>query len=116
MRAPSLSDAEDELFRTMLQVLDRIALYIRGVDLRTFTDDQRTIDAVALNFLVVGECARRRSAQASLVPAGPWPEMAALRRRIAHGYAGVEPTVLWGVATYDAADLRPRIAALLGAG
>ena len=98
----------------MLEALDRIGLYMSGYDLARFLDDQRTIDAVALNFVVIGECARRLSAEAKLTPAGPWKRMAALRHRIAHGYASVNRAVLWGIAVRDAADLRPKIAALLG--
>ncbi len=98
----------------MQEALRRIALYLTGFDLRTFIDDQRTIDAVALNFLVVGECARRLSAEARLNPAGPWQKMAALRHRIAHGYASVEPVVLWGIATRDAPDLSARIKGMFG--
>ena len=98
----------------MAEALRRIALYVTGFDLRTFVDDQRTIDAVAMSFLVVGECARRLSAEARLNPAGPWQKMAALRHRIAHGYASVEPVVLWGIATGDAPALRTKIAAMIG--
>ena len=59
------------------------------VDLET----QMTIDAVALNLLVIGECANRPPPAMTLRSTPPWSKMVALRHRIAHGCTSVDPDV-----------------------
>ena len=64
------------------------------VDLET----QMTIDAVALNLLVIGECANGPPPAMTLRSTPPWSKMVALRHRIAHGCTSVDPDLPWDVA------------------
>lgn len=96
----------------MREALRRIALYIAGYDEDAFLQDQRTIDAVALNILVVGECANRLTAEGKIALPAPWERIVAFRHRIAHGYASVSVFALWDVAIGGAPALAAQIDAL----
>lgn len=107
-----MSETETDLVEIMREALRRVALYTSGFTLDSFLDDLRTIDAVALNLLVIGECARRLPADLKLRSAQPWAKMVALRHRIAHGYTSVDPRVLWRVAQDNLPELARELDAL----
>lgn len=97
----------------MAEALGRIALYLCGFDEDSFTADQRTVDAVALNLLVTGEASIHLSKALKAQVALPWGEMAGLRHHIAHGYFGLSPVRLWRTASLDAPVLRTQVDAWL---
>lgn len=41
------------------QSIDRIEEYVRGMSVEDFSEDQKSIDAVARNFEIIGEAANR---------------------------------------------------------
>jgi uncharacterized protein with HEPN domain len=104
-----LSEPDESLVETIRDAIARIVRYTAGFDERQFLDDQRTIDAVALNLLVIGECSRRLSEPFKLKTTAPWAQIIALRHRIAHGYASVNPVLLWKIATQGVTDLTDEI-------
>lgn len=112
MSDPTLSDSDADLLESIGEALPRVALYTDGSDEDRFLEDQRTIDAVALNILVVGECARQLSEGTKIALPAPWPDIVALRHRIAHGYASVQPLVLWKIAVEYGPRLARQIEAL----
>ena len=107
-----MSETEKDLVEIMREALRRVALYTSGFTLDSFLDDLRTIDAVALNLLVIGECARRLPTSLKLRSTQPWAKMVALRHRIAHGYTSVDPRVLWRVAHDNLPELARELDAL----
>ena len=107
-----MSDAENDLIEIMREAIRRIELYTSTFTLDGFLDDLRTIDAVALNLLVIGECANRMSPAIKLRSTLPWTKMVALRHRIAHGYTSVDPRVLWRVAKDNLPELARELDAL----
>ena len=96
----------------MREAIRRVALYTAGFTPDGFLEDLRTIDAVALNLLVIGECANRLPAPLKLRSTQPWSKMIALRHRIAHGYTSVDPDVLWDVAQDNLPELARELDAL----
>ena len=89
----------------MREAIRRIRLYTTGLTAETFLETQMTIDAVALNLLVIGECANRLPPSVKLRSTQPWTKMVALRHRIAHGYTSVDPDILWNVAQDNLPEL-----------
>ena len=81
----------------MREALRRITLYTGGLTPDVFLEHQMTIDAVALNLLVIGECANRLPMEMRVRSTLPWVKIIALRHRIAHGYTSVDPGILWGI-------------------
>ena len=90
----------------MIEALDRIAVYIAGFDRDRFEDDQRTVDAVALNLLVTGEMSLRLSDALKAQIDAPWSRIAGLRHHIAHGYFSLSARRLWETALQSAPELR----------
>ena len=106
-----MSEGESDLIEIMREAVRRVGLYTAGLTAETFLETQMTIDAVALNILVIGECANRLPPAIKLRSTQPWSRMVALRHRIAHGYTSVDPDVLWDVAQ----DSLPQLARELDA-
>ena len=101
-----MSDDDELQLAVMLKALDAIADYIQGLDDNEFLASRMTVDAVAMNLLVVGECANRLSeALKGKVPA-PWRQIVGLRHHLAHDYFGMSSDRLWRTASLSAPELR----------
>jgi len=103
------SDTDNDLalLDVMIEALDKVAVYTASVSTDEFLSNALVQDAVALNFLVVGECANTlTSATKAKAAAAPWPSIISLRHRIAHRYQSVDRLTIFGLAVDDAADLR----------
>ena len=74
-------------------------------------DSDEILAAALVRFLeVVGEAASRVSqVTKDELPDVEWTAIVAMRHRLIHGYASVDPDIVWGVVT---ADLPPLIAVL----
>ena len=97
----------------MIEALDKVARYTGAVSREEFLDSTLVQDPVALNFLVVGECANTLSeATKARGGAAPWPQIISLRHRIAHRYQSVDRLTIFGLAIDDAANLRATLADL----
>lgn len=89
----------------MFEAMGRIRAYTEGFDEDRFCAESRTVDAVALNLLVIGECSIRLSEDLKTTVPAPWPRIAGLRHHIAHGYQSLSPSRLWQTATQSAPEL-----------
>ncbi len=68
----------------------------------TFQGDAKTIKAVQLDFIVIGEAASHipDDVQAAR-PEVPWHLMRAMRNRLVHVYFSVEPKIVWDTIHHD---------------
>ena len=90
----------------MLDAAERIRSYLLGFDENAFYDDLRTIDAVCMNLVRIGECASELSDDLKRTAAHlPWRRMTDMRNRIAHSYAGVKLSIVWRTATLNVPQL-----------
>ena len=102
--------APAERIQDILHAIARIGTCIDGMTFEAFAADQRTIEAVQFNLIVIGEAARYVPEEVVARHAEvPWREMRGLRNVIAHGYFSVSLQIIWTTIT---ADLPPLIAAL----
>ena len=98
----------------MVQALIKIERYTGGASRTSFLADSQVRDAVALNLLVLGECAGRLSESAqNAAPDVLWPALRSLRNRIAHGYRSIDHTIVWAIVQDRLPELRARLAELL---
>lgn len=80
----------------MLHAIESIMSYTQGMDFEAFERDQRTVDAVVRNIIVVGEAATRIPDEVVLAtPDIPWADMRAMRSFVVHEYFGVSARILW---------------------
>lgn len=90
----------------MLDACERIAVYLDGWTLEQFEADLRTLDAVCMNLIRIGEGARLLSAELKATePDVSWRQIVNMRNFIAHTYALVESGVVWRSATSDVPEL-----------
>lgn len=78
--------------------IDKIERYIGGLDLRSFLLDEKTTDAVIRNLEIIGEAAKQLPAEFKAQHANiAWSQIAGLRNRIVHDYAGIDLELVWHI-------------------
>jgi uncharacterized protein with HEPN domain len=98
-------------------ILDSIAAvqeYLKGMDLEAFLRDPRTMDAVKLQFIIVGEAAN--NVPATIVqahPEIPWRRMRQMRNVVVHDYPGVRMDMVWDTIQNDLPPLVEPLKSLL---
>ena len=93
-----------------------IETFVAGFDEASFLKDSRTSAAVSMYLIVIGESANGLSASArGEAPEIPWPQVIALRNRIAHGYQTIDRAAIWTITQTHLPPLRTAARRLLGA-
>jgi uncharacterized protein with HEPN domain len=76
----------------------KIGRYLAGLDQAAFLADEKTVDAVVRNVEIVGEAVKQLPAEfKERHPDIPWRQIAGLRNRIVHDYAGVDLEIVWHI-------------------
>jgi uncharacterized protein with HEPN domain len=100
--------------RDILAAIIEIQTFTRDMDFDTFNDDERTIRAVEMNFIIIGESASYISAEAEEEYLDiPWNLMRAMRNRIVHVYFSIDIRLLWDTIQNDLPPLVPMLEKLL---
>lgn len=94
----------------ILDSLDLISEYVKGLDYDNWKKDRKTIDAVIRNIEIIGEAA-------SHIPTDiqekyteiPWYEMKGMRNILIHEYFGVDIDVLWRTIQEDLPSLKIKV-------
>ena len=78
--------------------MHQILEYTSRFDKDSFSNDQKTIDAVIRNFEIIGEAVRNLPQELKVkYPEIPWEEMYRLRNRLSHEYFGIDYDILWDI-------------------
>ena len=100
----------------ILEAIANIQSYVKGMDLKQFKADRRTVDAVVRNITVVGEAARYIPDEiVSRYPDVPWLEMRDIRNVVVHEYFGVSLDILWETTQRDLPPLIRQLQQILKA-
>lgn len=101
----------------VLDILDAIAeiqQFTQGLDYETFKGDDKSVRAVEMNFIIIGEAAgqipEEIEEQYSSIP---WSLMRAMRNRIVHAYFQVDERLMWDTVQNDLPPLIPELEKLL---
>lgn len=79
-----------------------------------FHTDKKTQAAVVRNLEIIGEAAKRVSAELKLAnPSVPWRSIGGMRDRLIHGYFGVDLAIVWEVVRGDLPKLGEAVRAML---
>lgn len=94
----------------IVESIEKIKSYIIGMDLETFSDDQKTIDAVVRNLQIIGEATRKlpdkvREKDQDI----EWGRIIALRNIIIHDYPAINLRIIWSIANINLPILAERI-------
>lgn len=96
---------------SMIVACERAAGYVEGMDYDGFLDDDRTIDAVVMNLIVLAEAVKGIPDDIrARYPAVPWQEIKAFRNRAAHTSQTVDlsldVSIIWRIASAELIGLR----------
>lgn len=107
--------ADGDWLDDILEAMQRIALYIDGLDYSRFLDDTKTQDAVIRNLEIIGEASKNLFPQFRLAtPEIPWKNLAGMRDRLIHRYFGVNLDIVWQAASVELPGLAKALAARAG--
>jgi uncharacterized protein with HEPN domain len=100
--------------RDIIDAIQKIERYTRGMTRAAFAADDRTIDAVVRNLIVLGEASRHiPPAVETRHPEVPWEKMRGIRNVVVHEYFGVDAEILWQTARDDLPPLLPLLERVL---
>lgn len=99
--------------KDILQAIERIEEYTKGMTASEFKKKQIVIDAVIRNFEVIGEASNSvpRIVQHAH-PQIPWKQMIALRNFLIHEYSGVDVNTVWQTAHLHLPILKKQLLAM----
>jgi len=100
--------------RDILDAIAEIQKFTRGMDFDAFKDDDKSIRAVEMNFIIIGEAANQIPKEIEeKFTAIPWNLMRAMRNRIVHVYFKVDEKLMWDTVQNDLPPLIPELEKLL---
>ena len=98
------------LLGDILQAMSRIERYCSDMDRDSFLADDKTADAVVRNIGIIGEAVKQLPANfKDQHPGVPWNQIAGLRNRIVHDYAGIDLEIIWEVVQGSLPKFREQI-------
>ena len=101
----------------ILQAVDRILDYTKGMSREEFFADTLKQDAVIRNIEIIGEATNNLlEADRSIAarhPSIPFAQIYGMRNRVAHGYFSVSLAMVWDSVEEDIPELRQKIAKVL---
>ena len=99
-----------ERLQDIIDSAKEIQTFMSGYSFERFRQDQKTIRAVELNFIVIGEAVNGIPEEIQDAhPEVPWHLMRSMRNRLVHVYFEVDPQLVWDTVQND---LPPLIASL----
>jgi uncharacterized protein with HEPN domain len=91
-----------ERIEDILDAIDEVQTFTRGMSFEQFQDDPKTIKAVALDFVIIGEAAAHIPDDVTAAhPEIAWSLMRGIRNRLVHDYFGMDPEILWDTIEND---------------
>jgi uncharacterized protein with HEPN domain len=91
-----------ERIEDILEAIVEIQEFTRFMTFKEFREDPKTIKAVALDFVVIGEAAAHVPDDvAEAHPEIAWNLMRGMRNRLVHDYFEMDPEIIWGTVQND---------------
>jgi uncharacterized protein with HEPN domain len=101
---------EPLLLKDIRMALDRIDSYTRGMSYEEFAADEKTVNAVIFNFLVIGEAVKHLPPTLTdNHPEIPWRQIAGMRDKLTHAYFSIDYELVWKTITVVLPQFRAEI-------
>jgi len=105
---------DKEILKDILEAINRIKIYTKGMDYETFLLDTKTQDAVIRNIEIIGEAVKLLSPQIKeKYNSIPWKNIAGMRDKLIHFYFGINLDIVWDVAKNKVLELENPIKEIL---
>jgi uncharacterized protein with HEPN domain len=92
----------EERVQDILDAIAEIRTFVGVMEFTDFQNDIKTMRAVELNFIVIGEAANAIPGEVQeAYPQIAWQLMRGMRNRLVHTYFGVSPKILWDTIRQD---------------
>jgi len=106
-----------QLVQDILEAIDRITRYTAGLAYGAFVDDTMVQDAVVRNLEIIGEAVKGLPAEfRNKRKIVRWQDIAGMRDRLIHDYAGVNWEIVWDVIQTKLPEIKTQLALLPGGG
>lgn len=103
-----------ERIRDILDAIAEIDEFIENMDFESFRRDQKTVRAVEMNFIIIGEAAAAIPDEImDDQPEVPWHLMRGMRNRLVHAYFAVDEQIMWDTLQTDIPELVGVLKAIL---
>ena len=106
-----MSEKDSHNLDSILEAINKIYSYTKiYTDPDTFYNDDKTFDAVMMNFIVIGEMVLRMSEKFKEAnPQIEWNRIKGFRNLVAHDYFGIDAEEVWQIITNDLPNLKLEI-------
>jgi uncharacterized protein with HEPN domain len=99
----------------MIEAAESAAQFLAGRTRDDLDQDEMLLFAVVRAIEIIGEAASKISSEArTATPEIPWRAITSMRNRLIHGYADIDPEVVWVTATAEVPAVLPLLRALIG--
>ncbi len=103
-----------ERIQDIIDSAKEIQIFMGNYPLECFRQDVKTIRAIELNFIIIGEAVNGIPDEVQdSHPEVPWHLMRSMRNRLVHVYFQVDPQLLWDTVQNDLPSLISSLEALL---
>lgn len=94
----------------ILHAIEKIEIFIDGMDIDEFKNDDKTSSAVLRKLEIIGEAVKNLPGNIKDKYKGiPWKEMAGMRDKIIHWYFGVDYELVWSVINEEIPQLKDQL-------
>ena len=99
-----------DYIQDILNSIDEIELFIKGLNFEIFKHDKKTINAVIRSLEVIGEAAKKIPDEIKGKHTNiPWKNISGMRDKLIHEYFGVDEEIVWKVASEEILTLKSPI-------
>ena len=100
--------------RDILDAIAEIQKFTSGMNYEVFKEDDKSIRAVEMNFIIIGEAANKIPEEIEeKYTMIPWSLMRAMRNRIVHVYFKIDEKLMWDTIQNDLPPLISELEKLL---
>lgn len=100
----------------ILEAIGKIKRFTKGLDRDTFSQDEKTFDAVIRNLEVIGEAVKKiPDAVRTQHPSVEWKKIAGVRDILVHEYFGIDVDIVWDIIQHKLSPLESQIKQIIAA-